>query len=218
MPLLLLGTSWPRQRLEAQRKEELAHKDLLNRKDADATAEQAQKSEAVLQSEQAKLNLLMLQDPVQAVKRADADVRVKKAILDQARQALRDHTLRAPANGTVLRVLTNPGELVGPQTPQPVLLFAPDKPLVVRAEVTQEFSRHVAAGQRAEMEDDAIIAGPVWNGRVVRLASWFAQGRKISRDTLAYQDVRTLEFIVQLEPGQSQPRLGQRLRVKLFNE
>jgi len=68
------------------------------------------------------------------------------------------------------------------------------------------------------MEDDAIIAGPVWNGRVVRLASWFAQGRKISRDTLAYQDVRTLEFIVQLEPGQSQPRLGQRLRVKLFNE
>ena len=127
MPLLLLGTSWPRQRLEAQRKEELAHKDLLNRKDADATAEQAQKSEAVLQSEQAKLNLLMLQDPVQAVKRADADVRVKKAILDQARQALRDHTLRAPANGTVLRVLTNPGELVGPQTPQPVLLFAPDQ-------------------------------------------------------------------------------------------
>jgi multidrug resistance efflux pump len=205
-------------RLAAQRKEELAQKDLLNRKEADAATEQAKKAEAALKAEQAKLDLLALQDPGQAVKRAEADVRAKMALVDRARRTLLDHTLLAPSDGTVLRVLTSSGELTGPQTRQPALLFGPDKPLIVRAEVTQEFAGHVVVNQRAELQEDTVNGGPVWRGRVIRLARWFAQGRMISPDTLAYQDVRTLEFIIQLEPGQSKPRLGQRMRVKLFTE
>src|SRR5207237_10394022 len=97
-------------RLQASRKEELAQRDLINRKEADAAAEQVRKLEAVVEAEQAKLDALALRDPAQEVRRAEADVRAKRALLDRARHALREHTLRAPADGTVLRVLTGPGE------------------------------------------------------------------------------------------------------------
>ena len=47
--------------------------------------------------------------------------------VDLARHALREHTVLAPSDGTVLRVQTNPGEVLGPQSRHPALLFAPEK-------------------------------------------------------------------------------------------
>jgi multidrug resistance efflux pump len=123
----------------------------------------------------------------------------------------------APSDGTVLRVQTNPGEVLGPQSRQPALLFAPDKPLVVRAEVDQEAVGRVAVGQRAELEDDA-AAGPTWTGRVARVARWFSQRRTILPDAPALQDVRTLECVIHLDPSQPPLRIGQRVRVKLYKE
>jgi hypothetical protein len=84
--------------------------------------------------------------------------------------------------------------------------------------VDQEFVGRVAVGQRAEVRDDAVPAGPSRTGRVARVAEWFAHRRTILPDTPAFQDVRTLECIVHLDPGQPPLRVGQRVRVKLFNE
>lgn len=205
-------------RLMASRKEELAKEDLANRKEAAAAAEQVRKLEAAVEAEQAKLDALRLRDPAQDVRRAQADASAKRGLLHRARHALREHTLRAPSDGMVLRVLTSPGEALGPQPRQPALLFAPDKPRIVRAEVEQEFVGRVAAGQRAEIADDAVATGSTWKGRVVRVAEWFAQRRTILPDTPTFQDVRTLECIVHLDPGQPPLRIGQRVHVKLFND
>src|SRR5262249_31358743 len=127
-------------RLMALRKEELATKDLLNRKEADAASEQVKKLESSIQAEQGKLDTILLRDPAQEVRRAGANVRAKKAALDRARHALNEHTVRAPTDGMVLRVLTSAGETLGLQHRQPALLFASDKQRIVRAEVEQEFA------------------------------------------------------------------------------
>jgi multidrug resistance efflux pump len=204
-------------RLLATRKEELAKKELINRKEADAAAEEVRKLEAAVEAAQARLDALALRDPAQEVRRAEAERRAKRAVRDQARHALREHTLRAPSDGMVLRLLASPGETLGQQARQPVLLFAPDKPRIVRAQVDQEFVARVAVGQPAEIRDDATPAGPTWKGRVIRVANWFAQRRIILPDTPTLQDVRTLELIVQLDPGQPPLRTGQRVRVQLFS-
>src|SRR5262249_44534640 len=110
----------------------------------------------------------------------------------------------------------NVGEALGPQSRQPPLILAPAKPLVVRAEVEQEFANRVAVGQSAQFEDDTVAGGPVWRGRVVRIADWFVEGRKVVPDTPTFHDVRTLQCIIQPDPGQSSFRLGQRVRVRLY--
>jgi multidrug resistance efflux pump len=204
-------------RLQASRKEELAAKDLINRKEADAAAELVRKLEAAVRAEQAKLAALSLRDPAQEVRRAEADVRARQSVLTRARHALQEHTVRAPSDGQVLRILTQPGEVLGPQPRQAALLFVPDKPRIVRTEVDQEIASQVAVGQRAEIVDDTTTSGPTWKGRVVRVAAWFANRRTILPDTPALQDIRTLECIVQLDPGQPLLRIGQRVRVKFFN-
>jgi multidrug resistance efflux pump len=205
-------------RLAAARKEDLAQKEQLNRQEAEAATEQARKLEAVVTAEQRKLDVLLTRDPEQEVKRADADVRAKRAQVEQARHALSEHTLRAPSDGTVLRVLTSPGETLSFQSRQAAVLFAPRKPQIVRAEVDQEFASRVAVGQRAEIEDDFVGQGPTWHGRVIRVAEWFAQRRTIMPDSPTFQDVRTMECTVQINPGQPPIRLGQRVRVKLFGK
>jgi multidrug resistance efflux pump len=205
-------------RLLAARQEELARQDQTNRKEADAAAEKVHKLEAVVEAEQAKLDALRLRDPAQEVRRTEADVRARRADLDRARHALREHTLRAPTDGVVLRVLASPGEMLGPQPQQPALLFAPDKPRIVRAQVDQEFVARVAVGQRAEITDDAVPAGSTWRGSVARIANWFARHRTVVPDTPTLQDVRTLECVIHVDPDQPLLRIGQRVRVKLFNK
>jgi hypothetical protein len=113
--------------------------------------------------------------------------------------------------------MAQPGEVLGLQSRNPALLFLPDEARIVRAEVEQEFAPHVALGQRAEVSDDASGEGPTWTGRVTRLSDWFAPRRVSLPDTSQPSDVRTLECLIRIDPGLPQPRIGQRVRVKLFS-
>jgi HlyD family secretion protein len=205
-------------RLLATHKGELAGKQLIGPAEVGAAREQVGKLEAAVRVEREKLRTLGLRDPRQDVVRAESEVRGRQAVLDKARDALRRHTVLAPVDGAVLRVLTQPGEVFGPQSRDPALLFLPDEPRIVRAEVEQEFAAHAALGQRAEVTDDNAGEGPTWTGRVTRLSDWFAPRRMILPDTHQPADVRTLECLIRIDPGQPQPRIGQRVRVKLFSE
>jgi multidrug resistance efflux pump len=205
-------------RLLAARRGELARKQLLPQEEAEAVREQAARLSAAELVEREKLRALELRDPRQDVVRAESEVRGRQAVLDKAHYALRQYTIQAPVDGAVLRVLAQPGEMLGPQSRNPALLFLPDEPRIVRAEVEQEFAPRVALGQHAEVNDDAAGEGPTWTGRVTRLADWFAPRRVSLPDTSQASDVRTLECLIRIDPNQPQPRIGQRVRVKLFCE
>ena len=74
------------------------------------------------------------------VNKAEAGVDAKQAELDQANLVKDECEVKAPAKGMVLRVLTAPGEVFGPHSRQPAMLFSSSGPRIVRAEVEQEFA------------------------------------------------------------------------------
>ena len=142
----------------------------------------------------------------------------KEARRDQAQQALEECTLRAPADGEVLRVLVGPGDVLGAQPKQPAILFCPKKPMLIRAEVSQEFASRVHVGQHASIQDDT-DASQTWKGKVVRVSSWYTHRRSIMQEPLQLNDVRTLECIVAFDdPDPPGIRIGQRMLIKIGEE
>jgi multidrug resistance efflux pump len=120
----------------------------------------------------------------------------------------------APDNGTVLRLLVNPGEIVGLPGQQPPILFAPKQPWIVRAEVEQEFAASIRVGQEVRVEDDTNVE-PLGQGKVSEISNWFLPRRSQSLDPTRLNAGRTLECIIALEPGHRLLRLGQRVRIRI---
>jgi len=206
-------------RLMATRKERLVQGKLLAPEEGEAARELVNKLQAAERAEQEKLHALELRDPAQDVARAEANVRAKKALLKRARHALRECTLKAPVDGTVLRVPAGRGEVLGPQRRQPAVYFCPAGPRIIRAEVEPEYARRVAVGQGAVVREDA-GNGPTWQGNVIRIADWYTPRRTLWPERLPFQDPRTLvlEYIIRLDPPQPPLRISQRVRVNLLSQ
>jgi multidrug resistance efflux pump len=175
---------------------------------------QAKGLEAAVRGEEAKLHLLELDDPSLAVRRAENAVDAKQSQLRKAQMGLRECTVWAPTKGVVERMEVNDGESLGPTPRQPAVMFAADGPRIVRAEVEQEWAGHVALGTSATIQDYS-ASGPTWHGKVTRLSDWYTHRRSILLEPMQFNDVRTLESIITLDPGQPMLRIGQRMRVTL---
>jgi multidrug resistance efflux pump len=201
-------------RTQAERKRQLKKKRLATPSETDAADALVRELEALERVEQARLRELELNDVTAAVKTAQANVTAREARLDQARRAQEECALKAPADGTVLRVQVGPGEVLGPQPRQPAILFCPTGPRIIRAEVEQEFAGRVKAGQAATVQDDA-TGGPTWRGRVKSVSDWYTRRRSVMLEPSRFNDVRTLECLIALDPGQPPLRIGQRVRVTL---
>jgi multidrug resistance efflux pump len=111
-----------------------------------------------------------------------------------------------------LRLFVTPGELVSLQPKKMAVQFCADRPRFIRAEVEQVFASRLKVGQPADLEDDS-RSGTTWRGHVMRIADWYAQRRLVAEEQLQLKDVRTLECLIALEPGQESVRIGQRVRV-----
>lgn len=133
----------------------------------------------------------------------------------QAEKAVRDCTLVAPTSGVVLRVQTSRGESVVPGALQPPIIFRPDSPLVVRAELEQEFLGRVKGGMNATVRDDARADSPTWTGKVLRVGNWVARKRTVLLDPGEVNDVRTVECVVSLDGNTDGLLVGQRMRVRI---
>lgn len=199
------------------RREELQNIQQVSSREIEASRAQTEELKAVLRAEEKKLEELRLNDPKLDVIRAEADVQAKEAQWNLAKLAVDECDLKAPGDGIILRVLVSQGEVLGGQPKQPAILFCPEGPRIIRAEVEQEFVRRVAIGQKAEIHDDT-ISGERWTGQVETLSDWFTHRRSIIIEPLQFNDVRTLECIVQVDEGQEPLRIGQRVRVVIGRE
>jgi multidrug resistance efflux pump len=198
------------QRLHMQKQDQLA-RDLENKLDTDIAAAQVKEVKALREAEQARLAELRAHDPSLEVRQAAAELAGREAARDGAQRQRDDCLVKAPCAGTVLRLLTGPGETLAGPAGRPAVQFCPRGPRLVRAEVDQENAPRVAVGQAVGVEDDR-GAGPRRRGRVIRVSDWFTQRRSVLREPLQVNDVRTLECLIALEPGESL-RIGQRVRV-----
>jgi multidrug resistance efflux pump len=202
------------QNVERQRR--LLNAGSLNQAELQGAMALVTEAQSAARAEEARLEELQLLNPEQKEQEAAAQVKLLQAKVDQAQHGLRELTLYAPSAGTVLRVLATPGELVGPMQPQPVVVFAPTEvPLIVRAELDQEFVWQVKTGHKVQIQDDAGLNPTRWTGTVQRVSDWIARRRSILLEPGQLNDARTAECIIKLDAGTPPVRIGQRMRVTI---
>jgi multidrug resistance efflux pump len=167
-----------------------------------------------VEGEEADLRRLEASKPDIELEEAQKNVELVKEKLRQATTALENCKLKAPADGTVLRLNVAKGSMIAAQLRQAPVLFAPAGPRIVRAELEQEFAPRVQEGMPAVLEDEP-GSGFVWKGTVKRMAGAYLPRRGGGESLALTPEARLLECVVELDPAQAPPRLGQRLRVSI---
>jgi multidrug resistance efflux pump len=188
----------------------------ISQDDYDVAQKQVKELEAGDRAEREKLKELKMIDTTLDVTAAEALVAAKKAQYEEALFGLREQVLRAPADGIVLRINVGSSDVLGPIPKDAAILFAPDRPRIIRVNVEQEFAEEVKVGYLAEARDfNNPNIGP-WKGKVTRISDVFMQPRTLlpQRFSLTAEDSRVLECQVVLE-GHPSLRLGQRVRVTI---
>ena len=107
---------------------------------------------------------------------------------------------------------SSPGDVLGGGPGQPAVLFAADGPA--------GYPRHGRAGVRRSRQGRGTRPGPRRSRSVSHLARpgrargrLVRQRRTVLHDPSQMSDVRTLECVIVLEPGQPRLRLGQSVRI-----
>jgi multidrug resistance efflux pump len=149
------------------------------------------------------------------VKAAETKRTMAEIARKQATKAVRDCVLLAPTSGVVLRVQTSRGESVLPNGMQPPIIFRPDSPLIVRAELEQEFLGRVKPGMKATLRDDSRADSATWTGTVLRVGNWVARKRTVLLDPGEVNDVRTVECVIAIDGSPDGLLVGQRMRVRI---
>lgn len=188
-----------------------------NDEEINASAEDLNAAKSAAAGEDAKLRALQANKPDAKVHQAAENLTLARQRAERARLALKRCALEAPADGTVLRIAVAKGAILGPQSRQAPVLFAPVGSRVVRAEVEQEFAHRVQVGMAATIQDEANNQ-VTWQGRVKRLGAAYLPKRSAGGPesfALGGAEPRVLECLVELDPGQAAPLLGQRVRVNI---
>jgi multidrug resistance efflux pump len=179
-------------------------------KDVEAAKHLVAEAKAAWSGEIERLNEIKLKDPANDIMKAQANLNAKEATLEHARLSLDLCSLKAPTDGKILRLNVGKGEMHGPMSSDPAIMFCPDKLRIVRVEVEQEYVQRVKQGMKVIVQDDVSVSG-TWHGAVRELDDFYA--RKRSPELLSFNDLRTIECIVDLDPGQVPLKIGQKVRV-----
>lgn len=183
--------------------------------DVDAFAAKVQAAKLLVEADQLQLDQLKKLDIQLELKALAAKKESTDAALERAEKAVADCLLKAPIDGTILRINTGVGAALAPGLPIPTILFAPTSQVIVRAEVDQAAMGRVKEGMKATIRDDARADSPVWTGRVRTVAGWVAQKRSILLEPGEMNDVRTTEVVIDLDKSSDILRIGQRMIIRI---
>jgi RND family efflux transporter MFP subunit len=92
----------------------------------------------------------VLESEARAVQSAEREVARLTAVLEQAQVALRDHTIRAPMDSTVLVLDAEVGQIADQATP--LLTLADLSDLIVEADVDEAYATQISEGQPAVLQ------------------------------------------------------------------
>ena len=209
--------------LEQKQSELIEYKRLFttNKNQAEVEAKEAE-------VESQKLKLLAAKWSQQAAKANDLTPGVNVAtetvkryelLVKEAKLGVEYLACKAPGEGIIVRSFVTGGMTFGPQTREPAFWFLKTAPLVVRAEVAQEFARRISPGLAAKIEDEA-DPSQTWTGKVTKVRDQFLPKRPTGggADFLQASDERVLECLVSIDAvaaGTPLPRYGQKLRVTI---
>lgn len=187
----------------------------VTKSDVDAFAAKVKSGKLLADTERLQLDQLKKTDPGLELKALQAKKETADAAVQRAEKAVRDCVLKAPSDGTILRLQTAVGATLAPGLPAPTILFAPSSQMIVRADVEQSALGRVKEGMKATVRDDARSDSPTWTGRVRTIAGWVAPKRSILLEPGELNDVRTTEVVIELEGSQQGLRIGQRMQIRI---
>jgi multidrug resistance efflux pump len=181
--------------------------------DLDAARTRLDLARADLDKARAELALLEEGSRSEDVAAARAQVQVHEAKLHAAEAGLAKTRLRAPSGGRVLQVLTEPGEMASPTSPQPVLIMADLSRRRVRAFVEEYDVARVAVGQAATVTADG-LPGQSFPGRVAVVLPRMGKRAPQSDAAAEMKDVYYREVLIDLAGGEELP-LNLRVQVRI---
>lgn len=180
------------------RVEQLRAAQAIPRQEADDQRTRVKSLQAQLDAAKARLELIEAPARPDEVRMAQARVSAAKARLALARTQLDRTKLRAPCEGQILQISIERGEILGPGSADPAIIFADTSNYRVRAFVEELDARRIKVNMTAAVVPDGIPSRE-YQGRVVRLRP--RMGPKTiwgDRPTERY-DTKTREVWIELD-------------------
>jgi len=131
--------------------------------------------------------------------KADADIHAAEQRIQLAEQKLGKCIVRAPEDGTILRVHMRAGESFALLSPKPLFSMADLSVKRVRAEVDEKDIRSVRVGQRILVSSDADRRGQA-KGTVAKIASMMGRKSVFTGQPADKSDRDILEVLADLDP------------------
>ena len=137
---------------------------------------------------------------------AEADLRLARAILEEARARYAKTLIKSPIDGTVLRKHHRSGESVSNSStvPDPIVTIGDKNILRVRVDVDETEIGKVHVGQRAYVTADAFGGQKFW-GRVVHVGEQLGRKNVRTDEPTERVDTKILETLVELDHGVQLP-------------
>lgn len=145
--------------------------------------------------------------------RAEADLALARARLEEARALLAKAEIRSPINGVVLRKHRRIGEMISEAQDMPILSIGDTSVLRVRAEVDETDIARLKVGQPAWVRADA-FGSARFTGRVVRLGTMVGRKQVRTDQPAEKLDNKVLEVLIELDGHPPPLPIG--LRVDVF--
>jgi ABC exporter DevB family membrane fusion protein len=145
---------------------------------------------------------------------AEAEVKLARAKLDEAKAALDKTRIRAPIDGVVLRLYKHPGEAVGPGATSAVLQIGNLDRLVVRTQIDEADIARIAKGARAYVTAPA-FPGTKFGGAVTDVSPRLGAKTIQTGAPTEKRDASVLDVLVTLDPDVRLP-IGLRVDCYVF--
>jgi HlyD family secretion protein len=194
------------------RRRDLYREAVISRAEMDNAEQAFGVAQAKLDSARERLSLVDAGSREEDHARADAEVALARAALDEARAVLQKTFVRAPIDGVVLRRHRRAGETVSTQFESPIVTLADRSRARVRMDVDESDVARVRVGQSAYVTADA-FGDRRFAGTVVRVGQVLGRKNVRTDEPTERVDTKVLETLIELSDGRELP-LG--LRVQAF--
>ena len=148
---------------------------------------------------------------------ADAQIALEQTRVEHARSMLQRTLLTAPSDGLILRVRCEPGEIVGPDSTEPLIVMADVSQLHVRAYAEEMDAPAIRKGQRAYALTDGTPDIQHW-GTVISCSPYMVPKTQFSNHANERVDVKVREVVIRLNKSGDEDQLVVGLPVDVFIE
>jgi len=181
-----------------RRVSELRNQGAISQQEADDQQGQVERLQAELEAAQARSDQLTVPARADEVRKATARVSAAEAEHELAQISLDKTELRAPSRGRILDVDVEPGEIVGPDSPAPVMVLSDTSTLNVRAFIEEIDAPRVRVGYHAQVVADG-LPDQILQGEIVFLSPRMNRKTLYSDRPDELYDTKVREVLVRMD-------------------